>query len=145
MDKTFPVEIVSPVRRVWEGPAIQLIATTEDRGEIGILANHVPLIAKLSKSGTAEVVAPDGHRQIMAVSDGFISVTSTGAAIIAPYVKLRADINGDQARRRKRELEKQREAGDNSPATEMAYQRVCAQVKAADHSEKASPHSPRTQ
>jgi F-type H+-transporting ATPase subunit epsilon len=49
MADTFQVEVVAADRRVWEGEATQLVATTTE-GEIGVLAHHVPLIAILAGS-----------------------------------------------------------------------------------------------
>ena len=132
MTATFPVEIVSAARMVWEGEAIQLTATTV-QGEIGIQAGHIPLIATLAP-GMAEVVASDGHRQVIAVDGGFVSVSSTGTAIISPYAELAAGYDVEQARRNLQELRKKRQDGDNSTGTTTAYLRALSQVKAADRS-----------
>lgn len=130
MSATFRVEIVSASRLVWEGEATQLNATTT-QGEIGIMANHIPLIATLAP-GMAEVVTSDGHRQVVAIDGGFVSVSSTGTSIISPYAELAAEYDVDQARRALQELRKMRDAGDNSISTTTSYQRALAQVKAAD-------------
>jgi len=130
MADTFKVEIVCADSRVWEGEATSLTAVTTE-GEIGILAHHIPLIATLG-TGTAEVTDSDGVRHIIAVDGGFVSVSLDLTAIISPYAQLARDIDVAEARRTMMDLGAQRDAGDNSLATNSAYQRARAQVKAAE-------------
>jgi F-type H+-transporting ATPase subunit epsilon len=129
MAESFPVEVVAADRMVWEGRAIQVIATTTE-GEIGILAGHIPLIATLAP-GSAEVMAEDGRGYVIAVDGGFLSVAMEKTAIISPYAQLADEITLAEAEKALREAQAAREAGDNSLETERQFHRAVAQVKAA--------------
>ncbi len=131
MADTFWVEVVAADRRVWEGEASQVIATTTE-GAIGILAHHIPLIAALAP-GTAEVTAANGMRHIVAVDGGFISVTSERTSVIAPYAQMAGEIDVTEARQALLAARQKRDNGDNSIETMQAYRRAVAQVKAAEH------------
>jgi F-type H+-transporting ATPase subunit epsilon len=130
MAETFPVDVVAADRRVWQGRAAQGVATTVT-GEIGILAHHIPLIAALAP-GRAEITVEDGRRLAVAVAGGFLSVAERGeTAIISPYAQLADEISLSQAERDLRQVQRAREDGDLSLATERRYHRALAQVRAA--------------
>ena len=43
---TFPVEVLTPEGKAWEGE-VEMISTRTTLGSVGILANHAPLMAML--------------------------------------------------------------------------------------------------
>ena len=128
MAEPFWVEIVAAHRRVWEGEAISVIARTTE-GDIGVLAHHEPTIAPLVPS-TAEVTTPDGRREIIVVDGGFLSVTPTRVALIAPAAQLAHEISLTEAEHELAAAQKALDAGDNSDETIHHYLRAIAQVKA---------------
>ena len=128
MAEPFWVEIVAAHRRVWEGEAISVIARTTE-GDIGVLAHHEPTIAPLVPS-TAEVTTPDGRREIIVVDGGFLSVTPTRVALIAPAAQLAHEISLTEAEHELAAAQKALDAGDNSDETIHHYLRASAQVKA---------------
>ena len=128
MAEPFWVEIVAADRRVWEGEAISVVARTTE-GDIGLLAHHEPMIAPLVPS-TAEVTTPDGRREIVVVDGGFLSVTPTRVALIAPFAQLAHEISLDEAEHELRDAQKALDAGDNSDEVRRHYQRAQAQIRA---------------
>ena len=78
------VELVAPDRVVWEGEADMVIARTTD-GELGIMANHIPLLGVLVdypvriRQGGSDV-------KTVQVKGGFLSVTKDKVSILAESV-----------------------------------------------------------
>jgi F-type H+-transporting ATPase subunit epsilon len=70
--KTFRVDVVSPEATVWSGEATFVVARTPE-GEIGILADHEPVLAALVTSAV-EVEGADGSRTTIGVHGGFLQV-----------------------------------------------------------------------
>jgi len=81
---TINVELVAPDRVVWEGEADMVIARTTD-GELGIMANHIPLLGVLVdypvriRQGGSDV-------KTVQVKGGFLSVTKDKVSILAESV-----------------------------------------------------------
>ena len=71
------VEVVAADRRVWEGEALSVVARTTE-GDIGIMANHEPLLALLVPCA-AEILTKDGKREVLAV-DGGLAAALLGCA-----------------------------------------------------------------
>jgi F-type H+-transporting ATPase subunit epsilon len=72
MAKPFRVDVVSPETTVWSGEATFVVARTPD-GEIGIMADHEPLLASLVTSAVT-VEGVDGSRTTIGVHGGFLQV-----------------------------------------------------------------------
>ena len=130
MADTFWVEVVAADKVVWEGDAVSLVARTTE-GDIGILAHHEPLIAPLVPSA-AEVTTADGHREIVAIEGGFLSMTLTRCALISPFAKLAHDVTPAEAEAELREAQKKMDEGDVSEATVRHFNRASAQIKALE-------------
>ena len=67
-DDTLQVELVAADRLVWSGEAKVVNARTAG-GEIGILANHMPVLSLL-EAGVVEIETADGETHLAAVDDG---------------------------------------------------------------------------
>jgi F-type H+-transporting ATPase subunit epsilon len=72
MAKPFQVDVVSPEESLWSGEAEFLVARTPD-GEIGIMADHEPVMAALA-TGAVTIDEPGGTRATIAVHGGFLQV-----------------------------------------------------------------------
>ncbi|MFT4217382.1 MAG: F0F1 ATP synthase subunit epsilon [Micropruina sp.] len=129
------VEVVAADHRVWEGEALSVIARTVE-GDIGIMANHEPLLALLEPSA-AEVLTVDGRREVIAVDGGFISVAENRVAILSQYGRLAHEILLDEAERERREAWKKMNDGDNSEETRQHFARARAQIAAAKKAQSA--------
>lgn len=71
MARGFQVDVVTPEATVWSGEATFVVARTTD-GEIGILADHEPLMAALATGAVA--VEQDSERTTIGVHGGFLQV-----------------------------------------------------------------------
>ena len=80
MANTFQVDVVSPEATVWSGEATILIARTPE-GEMGILAEHAPLMGALA-TGPVEIESESGERTTIGVHGGFIQVLNNQVTLI---------------------------------------------------------------
>lgn len=128
MAEPFWVEIVAADRRVWEGDAISVVARTTE-GDIGVLAHHEPMIAPLVPS-VSEITTPDGRREVVVVDGGFLSITPSRVALIAPSALLAHEISLVEAEHELQAAQKALDAGDTSDETYRHYLRASAQVRA---------------
>jgi F-type H+-transporting ATPase subunit epsilon len=122
-DDTLQVEVVAADRLVWSGEAKVVNARTAG-GEIGILANHMPILSLL-EAGAVEVETADGDTLVAAVDDGFISVAANRVSILAGHAELAKDIDLSQAR-----SDLERAQGEDG--TEAEVRRARARVRAAE-------------
>ncbi len=129
------VDVVAADRRVWEGEAISVIARTTE-GDIGIMANHEPLLAVLVPCA-AEILTADGKREVLAVDGGFISVADNRVSILSQYGRLAHEILVEEAERERRAAWKRMNEGDNTEATRQHFNRAHAQLAAAKRAQQA--------
>ncbi|MAU83300.1 F0F1 ATP synthase subunit epsilon [Gordonia sp. Z-3] len=81
-EKSFHVEVVAADDRLYSGEATFVIAQTTS-GELGVMANHEPLLGQLVAGGFVVVVEEGGNRRTLAVQGGFLSVTGEAVTILA--------------------------------------------------------------
>ena len=79
MARTFQVDVVSPEATVWSGEATFVIARTPD-GEIGILADHEPVMAALETG--AVVVESAAGRTTIGVHGGFLQILDNQVTLL---------------------------------------------------------------
>lgn len=96
-DKSFQVEIVSADDRLYSGSATFVIAHTVT-GELGILANHEPLLGELISGGFVVIVEESGERRAAAVTGGFLSVTGEVVTVLAEFAEWADDVDVTAAR-----------------------------------------------
>ena len=94
MAKPFQVDVVSPEATVWSGEATIVVARTPD-GELGIMADHEPLMGALS-TGAVEIEPVYGPRVTIGVHGGFIQVLNNQVTLITDRAQLAA--GHDQAK-----------------------------------------------
>lgn len=123
------VDVVAADRRVWEGDALSFVARTTE-GDIGIMANHEPFLAVLVPCA-AEVLTPDGKREVIAIDGGFLSVADNRVSVLSQYGRLAHEISLDEAEHEFREAEKKLEQGDTSETNRQHHDRAQAQLAAA--------------
>ena len=123
-DNTLQVEVVAADRLVWSGEATVVNARTAG-GEIGILANHMPVLSLLAP-GAVEVDTPDGETSTFAVDEGILSVANNRVSVLASHAEVAADIDLSSARS---DLESAR---SDSSKSESEIHRLEARVRAAE-------------
>ena len=86
MAESFHVDVVSPEATVWSGEATIVVARTPE-GELGIMANHEPLMGALS-TGAVEIEPVDGPRVTIGVHGGFIQVLENKVTLITDRARI---------------------------------------------------------
>ena len=86
MAKSFHVDVVSPDARLWSGEATFLVAKTPE-GEIGIMADHEPLMGALVTSAV-KVEGADGTETVIAVHGGFIQVLENSVTLLTDRAQI---------------------------------------------------------
>ncbi len=86
MANTFHLEIVSPEAVLWSGEAEMLITRTTE-GELGILANHQPLMGALVP-WSAVITAAHGPKVVLAVKGGFLQVKSNRVTLLTDLAQM---------------------------------------------------------
>lgn len=97
MAKTMHVALVAADREVWSGEATVVNASTVD-GEIGVLADHTPVLSVLAP-GQIDVRTPDDGHWVAATDGGFISVANNVVRLICEHAEISHESNFDEARR----------------------------------------------
>jgi F-type H+-transporting ATPase subunit epsilon len=123
-ENTLQVEVVAADRLVWSGEATVVNARTAG-GEIGILANHMPVLSLLAP-GAVEVDTPDGETSTFAVDEGILSVANNRVSVLASHAEVAGDIDLSSARS---ELESAR---SDSSKSESEIHRLEARLRAAE-------------
>ena len=77
---TLTVEVVSPEKLIWSGPATSVSARTLD-GDIGILPEHISLLGVL-EPGVVSIKSEDGTTLDFDMAGGFISVNKNRVSIL---------------------------------------------------------------
>ena len=91
------VAIVAVERKIWSGKATFLFTRTT-AGEIGILPNHIPLVAQLVDDAMVRVEREGEDDLRIAVDGGYMSVTDAGVTILAESAEFASEIDADQAK-----------------------------------------------
>jgi F-type H+-transporting ATPase subunit epsilon len=79
-DTTFSVEVLTPEGEVFSGDVVQLSTRTVG-GELGVLANHVPILAAL-KPNLLRLRISDGETREYAQSHGMLQVFANHAQVL---------------------------------------------------------------
>jgi F-type H+-transporting ATPase subunit epsilon len=123
------VEVVAADRVVWSGRSSNIIAKTVE-GDIGILPNHEPVLAVLEPSAVV-IFSEDGHREIVAVDGGFISVSQGRVSILSEYARMAGEISVAQAEKELAEAQRVLDSGDGTDEDRQHFLRATAQMRAA--------------
>ncbi len=82
MATQFHVELVAVEAKVWQGE-VEMVQARTTEGELGILANHAPLLGQLAEPGEVRLKVDEDHEMAYSVDGGFLSVTKDGVTILA--------------------------------------------------------------
>ncbi|MEK2586960.1 F0F1 ATP synthase subunit epsilon [Lentilactobacillus buchneri] len=93
------VSIVTPDGKVYEHTANMIVVSTQS-GQLGIMANHVPIIATLDVDETR--VKYDDKEDDIAVNGGFIEFSNNVATIVADSAETQNDIDIARAEKAKK-------------------------------------------
>lgn len=124
-NKMLTVNIVTPDGVVYDHHATLVVACAID-GDLGIMADHEPIIAPL-KIGEVRVKRADSpdHEDTIAVNRGFLEVNNNIASIVADSAERSRDIDLTRAQRaRERAQQKIKAAEAKHDIDEMNRARV---------------------
>lgn len=102
-DHTLDVTIVTPDGSVYDKKNATMIVLKTTGGDIGVMANHVPVVAGL-KIDAVKVKFEDGEDQV-AVNGGFVEFSNNLATIVADSAELPEDIDVQRAQSAKERAE----------------------------------------
>jgi len=77
--KTFWLEIITPEKVAFSGE-VEMVSVPSVEGTLGILANHIPLVAKLTE-GELKIVK-EGKEDFYSLGGGFLEVTPKKVMIL---------------------------------------------------------------
>ncbi|GEP22529.1 MAG: F0F1 ATP synthase subunit epsilon [Lentilactobacillus diolivorans] len=97
------VSIVTPDGKVYDHTADMIVVSTQS-GQLGIMANHVPVIATLAVDETR--VKYDDNEDEIAVNGGFIEFSNNVATIVADSAENQSDIDVARAQNARQRAEK---------------------------------------
>ncbi|MEE8497287.1 MAG: F0F1 ATP synthase subunit epsilon [Acidimicrobiia bacterium] len=95
MAKAFKLDVVSPESIVWSGDAEMLVTRTTE-GEIGILADHEPMMAALA-TGSTVIHPAAGDPVTIALHGGFLQIFENEVTLLTDRAEI-ADGDVEQAR-----------------------------------------------
>jgi F-type H+-transporting ATPase subunit epsilon len=110
MANTMSVSLVSADRELWSGEATVVNARTLD-GEIGVMANHAPLMSVL-EAGQVDVRTVDDGHWVAAVDGGFISVANNQVRLLCEHAEISHESDYEEAKRLLDERKAKLEAGE---------------------------------
>ena len=116
------VELVAPDRIVWSGEAT-MVSTRTTEGDIGILANHAPMLGVLVES-PVRIKRENEDELVAVVFGGFLSVTRDFVSVLAEEVELADEIDASEAR-----SELERAKGSDEAEDKAAVRRATARLR----------------
>ena len=103
-DSKFKVTIITPDGTVYDNDNATMLVMNTSGGQMGIMANHVPLIAALEIS-TVRIKHDEGTAEVAAVNGGIIQFDGHQALIAADSAELPEEIDVHRAEEAKKRSE----------------------------------------
>lgn len=131
---TLDVSIVTPNGEAYSAKEASMIVLGTPSGQLGIMANHVPMVASLVV-GPLKVVFPDGREEKLAVSEGFVETHKDKITIIVQTAELDKHIDVERARKAKQRAQERLERKDPNldvRRAELALAKATARLKVAE-------------
>jgi F-type H+-transporting ATPase subunit epsilon len=118
---TLQVELVSPERILFSGPATLVLCRTTE-GEIEFLTGHAPFIGSLVEY-PVRMQLEDGSTELAAVHGGIVEVNNDRLVLLCDVAELASTVDRARAERAKAEAERRLAQGDDAEA-EAAVRRA---------------------
>ncbi len=93
---TFKLEVITPLKKVLEKEVDKVILRTTE-GNMGILANHAPLVAELA-IGEMKITA-NGQTESFFVAGGFLEISKDKTLVLADEAMNVNEIDAEKARK----------------------------------------------
>ena len=131
---TFPVEVLTPEGKAWEGE-VEMISTRTTLGSVGILANHAPLMAmleptelKLYESGSEN--APNADSVRFAQGEGYLQVVDNSALLIVEDAVKPEDLDSSALEARLKEAQDGHQSAEDGSEEQARLRREVARCEA---------------
>lgn len=105
-DSKFKVTIITPDGTVYDNDNATMVIMNTAGGQMGIMANHVPLVATLEIS-TVRIKHDEGTAEVAAVNGGIIQFDGHQALIAADSAEMPEEIDVQRAEAAKKRSESQ--------------------------------------
>lgn len=105
-DSKFKVTIITPDGTVYDNDNATMVVMNTAGGQMGIMANHVPLVAALEIS-TVRIKHDEGTAEVAAVNGGIIQFDGHQALIAADSAEMPEEIDVQRAEAAKKRSESQ--------------------------------------
>lgn len=128
----FLFEVVTPERKVLQDN-VQSVLLPAEGGQLGIWANHAPLVAGLT-IGVVEFGPKQGEKRKLAISGGFVEMSENKLTLLANTAELDEEIDVFRAREAKRRAEERLQARQDDwdfSRARIALQKASTRLKAA--------------
>lgn len=127
---TFLLKIVTP-RGTYLEKDVNILNIRTTNGQMGILANHLPLASAIEISDMNFVA--DGKREIFAIGGGFVYVGQHDTTIIANSIESQEEIDIARANKAKERAQKRLENKDGDILrAEMALRKALNRIHVKD-------------
>ncbi|WP_223594879.1 F0F1 ATP synthase subunit epsilon [Neobacillus bataviensis] len=131
--KTIKVNVVTPDGPVYDSE-VEMVIAKGIAGELGILPDHIPLVAPLEISAVR--LLKDGKEDLVAVSGGFLEVRPDQVTILAQSAEKGSEIDVARAlkakERAEQRLQEQRQDHIDFKRAELALQRAVNRLAVSD-------------
>jgi len=124
----FALRVVSVERSLFEGDVEFLVANGSD-GELGVLANHAPLMTILKPGPLKIQETIGGEEVVLFVGGGFLEVLPDRVTVLADVAEHAAEISVERAEEARRRAQ-ERLAGTLTTAEEVEFQQALAMAEA---------------
>lgn len=123
------LKIVTPKQQIYDDTVDQVNISTSE-GEIGILPNHTNLMAKIIPGEL--MIRKNGKTEVLAVGEGFLSVTGNVLTIMADLAINEENINEkavEEAKKRAEQVLEQKLSDEEYAETFAALEKSLAQLR----------------
>ena len=124
----YPVELITPEGVAFAGDA-EILVVPGSAGELGILANHAPLVSLLSP-GETRITDEQGAVKRYATDDGYVQVRSNRAVVLVGEALDAESIDAGEASRRVEEARSALERAEGGDGDVYAARRAAAFAEA---------------
>jgi len=128
MAGTFKLIILTPEREFYAGEAKELVVASTE-GNLGILANHMPLVTTL-KPSASEIVDKDGNKKKAFISTGILEVKENSVTVLSDACEWPEEVDKKRAEAAKERAETRlrQKTGVDVRRAELALARALARL-----------------
>ena len=126
--KTFPVEVLTPEGKAFEGE-VEMLSTRTNTGSIGIRANHAPLMAILDPT-ELRLYEEEGEPRRFAQGEGYLQVVNNTALVLVDEILDPDSMNRSDIESRLKDAEQSLEQAEKDSEEYRRHERSVARYKA---------------